>query len=378
MQIVADENIPYVREAFSTLGNVRTVSGRTLCRADLANTDILLVRSVTSVNESLLAQTSVRFVGTATIGFDHIDLEYLRKQEIGFANAPGSNAESTAEYVISALLVAAHQQGFDLKDKVVGIIGCGNVGSKVFQKLQALNVTCLRYDPPLQEKTVESHYVDLAKVFNADILTLHVPLETAGRYPTYQMVNADFLETLKENVILINTSRGKVIAESALLAHLAVHPKMNVILDVWDNEPQINLALLQRAMLATPHIAGYSLDGKARGTEMLYQAACRYLQCPVTWQSSDFLPPAPVTALTFSDRLDPIRAIFLAVTTCYDIRQDDAMLRLITNANRSGEFFDQLRKNYPIRREFSCLSLKIPQMYREVASQLRGLGFKVI
>ncbi|OQW95477.1 MAG: hypothetical protein BWK79_02310 [Beggiatoa sp. IS2] len=377
MQIVADENIPYVREAFSTLGHVRTVNGRTLGRTDLDKTDILLVRSVTPVTPSLLKGTAVRFVGTATIGFDHIDLDYLRQHDIGFANAPGSNAESTAEYVISALLITATQQHFQLKDKVVGIIGCGNVGSKVFQKLQALGVACLRYDPPLRDKTSVTHYVDLKDIFTADILTLHVPLEKEGRYPTYQMINADFLEKLREDVILINTSRGKIMVEPVLLAHLATHPKMNVILDVWDNEPHINHSLLQRALLGTPHIAGYSLDGKARGTEMLYQAACAQLHCPVTWQASDFLPPAPITALSFSNSIDEAKAIFLAVITCYDVRQDDATLRLIHSTTTPSEFFDQLRKNYSVRREFSSLNIEIPQQHATIARQLRGLGFEI-
>jgi len=376
MQILADENIPYVREAFTELGEVRTVAGRYLTRADLDQVDILLVRSVTQINAHLLEGSAVRFVGTATIGHDHVDLAYLKERGIGFANAPGSNADAAAEYVISALLVMAERHGFELKEKTVGIIGCGNVGARVWHKLAALGANCLPYDPPLQEQTGEE-YASLESVLAADIITLHVPLEKTGPYPTYHLVDAAFLDKLREDVILVNTSRGKVIDEHALFKKLTVHSQMNVILDVWKNEPRINLFLLQETALGTPHIAGYSFDGKVRGTEMLYQAVCRYFNCPPTWQMNTCLPESPLLRLTFSQAIDDLVAIRTAVLACYDVRRDDAALRLITKSPHPYLYFDELRKNYPMRREFNCVTIAVPPEKIELSKKLRALGFKV-
>jgi len=378
MQIIADENIPFVREAFTSLGDVRTVVGRHLSHTDLGSADILLVRSVTKVNEKLLAGSAVRFVGTATIGLDHIDLAYLQQHEIGFASAPGSNATSAAEYVISALLIIAERQGWRLRDKTVGIIGCGNVGSRVLQKLRALGANCVIHDPPLLEKTGNSNYVDLDSVLAADIVTLHVPLEKNGHYPTYHLVNANFLAKLREDVILVNTSRGAVVDETALQETLAARPAMTVILDVWENEPNINRLLLQRCTLGTPHIAGYSFDGKVRGTSMLYAAVCDYLQQPLTWQAQHCLPAPPLARLSFSPTVNDDDAIYTAVTACCDVRRDDAALRRLNQHTDYSKFFDNLRKNYPRRREFSCVEVEIPATKSILAKQLQGLGFQVI
>jgi erythronate-4-phosphate dehydrogenase len=377
MQILADENIPFVQKAFAHLGEVRTVAGRQLSRADLNEAEILLVRSVTLVNDKLLANSAVRFVGTATIGLDHIDLDYLRQQNIGFASAQGSNATAVAEYVISALLIIAQRQGFRLTDKTVGIIGCGNVGSRLFNKLTALGTNCIIHDPPLQEKTGNPNYVDLDTVLSADIITLHLPLEKGGRYPTYHLVNTEFLAKLRENVILINTSRGAVIDETVFLERLTTRPAMTIILDVWQNEPHINLSLLQRAALGTPHIAGYSLEGKVRGTEMLYTAVCDYFQCAPSWQAQTALPTPPLTRLSFSKTVDDEVAIHTAVMASYDVRRDETALRRINHAAHPNAYFDNLRKNYPVRREFNSVQIELPTEKTAIAAQLLGLGFQI-
>ncbi|MDM8564571.1 4-phosphoerythronate dehydrogenase [Candidatus Halobeggiatoa sp. HSG11] len=364
--ILADENIPLVQEAFSSFGKVNTVNGRNLTNADLTDVTTLLVRSVTKINAKLLANSSVSFVGTATIGFDHIDLDYLTENNIAFACAPGSNATAAAEYVISALLVLAERQNFQLKEKTVGIIGCGNVGSRVLKKLEALGIQCLVHDPLLQN----ANYVDLETILTADIITLHVPLEKDGDYPTYHLVNNDFLAELNDDVILINTSRGTVIDESALSLTLLARPNITVVLDVWKNEPNINKLLLQQVTLATPHIAGYSLDGKVRGTEMLYAKICEHFQQEKNWQPQ--LPPPPVTQLSFSNTIDDDVAINIAVMACYDIRKDDAVLRQMSSS------FDKLRKNYPLRREFNQLTIQLPPEKSTLAKRMQGLGFKVV
>jgi len=377
MHILVDENIPYGVEVFTTLGTVQSFHGRHLSTTDLATTDVLIVRSITPVNQKLLAGTPVSFVGTATIGTDHVDLAYLQQRDIGFASAPGCNATSAAEYVISALTVLAQQQDFDIRKKTVGIIGCGNVGSRVKAKLQALQIPYLIYDPPLQESSNSNEFVDLATVQQADILTLHVPLTTTGRYPTDTMVNAEFLRQLQDDVILINTARGQVLDEIALSYRLLAKPQTKVVLDVWRNEPHIQPLLLQQTALATPHIAGYSFDGKVRGTAMIYQAICDHFQLTPRWQAQDYLPMSPVT-LRFSSDLAARQALTTAILTSYDVRQDDAKLRLICQSDQPAVYFDNLRKHYPTRREFSCVTIQLPQSQQELAQQFTALGFHTV
>jgi len=378
MHIIADENIPYVKQLFENIGSVKTRPGRHLTASDLATAEILLVRSVTPVTAQLLANSHIRFVGTATIGYDHIDVDYLHQQHIGFARAPGCNATAAAEYVISALLTVAEYQDFSLTNRCVGIIGCGQVGGRVWQKLQALGVPCLLHDPPLQQQTARSDFVDLKTILTtSDIITLHVPLETQGDYPTYQLVNRQFLDQLPERAIVINTSRGAVVDEQALLTTLLKRPTLTAILDVWAQEPYINQALLEHAQLATPHIAGYSFDGKVRGTEMLYQALCDYFGLPQTASIQALLPPPPLTQLSFSATVDDWAAIRLAVRVCYDIRGDDARLRLMRHQKQPHEFFDNLRKNYPKRREFHSLQIQLPATQSHLATTLGALGFRV-
>lgn len=366
MNIFADENIPLVCEAFAQFGNITTFSGRHISADHLNDADILLVRSVTTVNEQLLKKSNIKFVGSATIGFDHIDLNYLQNQGIGFARAPASNAISAAEYVIAALFYLAQTQCFDLTQKTVGIIGCGNVGSRVLSRLQALGVKYLINDPPL--KLQQS--VDLKEILKCDIITVHVPLILDGEFPTFELINEAFLNELKDGTALINTSRGKVVDENALLKHA---DRLNLVLDVWRNEPNINQTLLEKTCLATPHIAGYSFDGKIRGTTMIYEACCEYFNVEKTWQPN--LPKPPIEKIVFSEQISKEKALHLAILACYDIRADDAKLRYIKNQTELNRYFDQLRKNYPIRREFSTLQIETQSI--DLIQYLLGLGFQV-
>jgi len=377
LHIFADENIPHSQTAFAEFGDVSLFNGRELKHADLQHADVLLVRSVTQVNAALLQDTPVQFVGSATIGFDHIDLDYLKQHKITFARAPGSNAVSAAEYVISSLLILARQQGFKLADKRVGIIGCGNVGSRVQQRLEALGVQCLPHDPPLQARqasTGDDHYVDRATVLTADIITLHVPLVHGGLHPTYELANQAFFEQFSDQGLFINTSRGDAVVESALKWKLNHAPDFNAILDVWANEPDIDTDLLQQVSLGSPHIAGYSLDGKLRGTEMIYRALCTHLQTTASWTAQQSLPPAAVLALHFSDSISDDQAIYQAVMSCYDSRDDDALLRQCVQ-DQSPHHFDQLRKQYRARREFSTLAIHLAKKRVKLHQQLTGLGF---
>jgi len=384
MKIVADANIPFVKQAFSSLGQVETCEGRGLTAEHLAGADILLVRSVTAVNASLLAHSKVKFVGSATIGVDHVDQDYLDNHAIVFANAPGSNATSAAEYVVAALLLTAQRQGFLLQEKSVGIIGCGNVGSRVLKRLTDLGVKCLVNDPPRAVNNTDLHYVSLEEVLTADIVTVHTPLTKQGIYKTYHLFNEQNFSVLKSNAIFINTSRGGVVDEMALKSIIHKRPDLTLILDVWENEPSIDMDLLKSVSIATPHIAGYSIDGKVRGTEMIYAAACRKYEHTSQWDATQADLPLPATidltkAQVLSQNLGQDQLLAQAVLSAYDILQDDANLRKLIGmpSIERADYFDKLRKNYAIRREFTNHRVRIPSEHKELSNKLKALGFNL-
>ncbi len=376
MHIVADENIPFVAQAFANLGTIQTVPGRALNAEHVRQADLLLVRSVTRVDAALLRNSRVRFVGTATIGEDHVDTAWLRQQGIAFASAPGCNAESAAEYVISALITLAETQDFDLSSKTIGIIGCGNVGGRVRAKCAALGMTCLIYDPPRQQRGVADDYAAWRDLLAADIVTLHVPLVKTGEHPTLRLANEAFFQALQPGAIFINTARGAVVDEIALAARLARTP-LWAVLDVWHNEPLISQALLRATALGTAHIAGYSQDGKAGGLNKIYQAACHFAGQTPVWDMEQVLPPPAISCLRLSTRVTPSEAVAKCVRVCYDLRADDAALRRSAQATDSGAYFDRLRKHYPPRREFRHLRVELDGDVPALRTRLAGLGFSV-
>jgi erythronate-4-phosphate dehydrogenase len=291
LKIVADENIPLVHEVFSGLGDVAVYRGRDIDTGTVASADVLLVRSVTRVDSALVADSSLRFVGTCTIGEDHVDKACLREMGIGFSSAPGCNANSVAEYVVAALLVLSKRHGINLRQSSLGIVGVGHVGSLVARKATALGMTCKLHDPPLAERTGDPSYVGLPEIQACDILSFHVPLERGGPYPTFHMVDTAFLAALKTDAILINTARGSVVDNEALKAALETGNLGGAVLDVWEGEPHMDTELLARVDVGTPHIAGYSLDGKVNGTTRIYEAVCRYFDLPATCNVAALLPP---------------------------------------------------------------------------------------
>ena len=290
MKIIADINIPCVKEIFNEFGEIDLIPGREISNKMIKDADVLLVRSVTKVNKELLSDSKVRFVGTATIGFDHIDIEYLKTNNIFFASAPGSNADSVAEYIISGLLNLSKKFNFNLKDKKVGIIGIGNVGSRVKKRLDILGVECLLNDPPKERETKNRIYLPLKRVLEiSDIITVHVPLNKTGIDATYHLINDSFISMMKNNSILFNTSRGKIMDETVIRKNR--NKLLALVLDVWETEPEVNIETLEMTDIATPHIAGYSYDGKVRGTEMLYHDLCVFLNKEEKWDKSEFIKP---------------------------------------------------------------------------------------
>jgi len=377
MKIVADENIPYVKEAFGALGEIHTLSGRAVSKETLAGADALLVRSITKVNEALLENTPVRFVATATIGEDHIDKAYLASKGIGFSSAPGCNANSVGEYIVAALHVLSERHGFDLTALKLGIVGVGNVGTKVYAKAMALGMQCVLNDPPLAGRTGDSKYRPMEEILDCDIITFHVPLEKAGQHPTYHLVDQAYLNRMKPGAILINSSRGPVVDNTALLEALETGLLAAAVLDVWEGEPQVNLDLLRGVDIGTPHIAGYSFDGKVNGTRQIYEAFCRFFGIGTSWDPSPLLPPPECPELVFEPPFES--AISKAVRSVYDILRDDADLRGVFGIAEpeQGKYFDALRKNYPRRREFFNTQVCLSEADEGLARQFAGLGFKL-
>ena len=276
LKIIIDENIAFAREAFNQFGQIILLPGKKITNQELQKADILIVRSVTQVNEDLLKNTAVKFVGTATIGTDHIDLDYLNKNNIVFADAKGCNAYSVAEYVITALLFLADKLDLKLSDKTIGIVGVGNIGSKVAAFANALGMKVLLNDPPLQRNGDKREFLPLDKILSTDIITFHVPLIKEGVDKTYHILDKEKMGLINKNAILINTSRGPVVDNKELI-NVIREKNLRVVLDVWENEPDVNLDLLKEVLIGSPHIAGYSREGKVNGTKMIYNALCNYL-----------------------------------------------------------------------------------------------------
>jgi erythronate-4-phosphate dehydrogenase len=370
MKLYIDENIPYATQFFSDFGEISFFSGRTLTAEQLSDADVLLVRSITKIDQCLLQRNkTLQFIGTATIGTDHIDLDLLKQKGIKFTSAPGCNKISVAEYVLSSLLIVSEKNQFQLIDKKVAIVGAGNTGSAVYEKLTALGMKCKLYDPPLQIAGDKRNFCSFDEVLDADIITLHVPKTFDGEFPTVHMFDASVLAKLNNKQILINASRGEVIDNCALLTQVRQGNKPTLILDVWENEPNIEKQLLPYVEIATPHIAGYSLDGKARGTEMLYQALCQQLGQEIRHKADDFVVKPTITDITINQPLSqPILKQLMHLI--YDVRRDDALFRQMIDQD---EGFDTMRKTYSERRELSTLTVNT------TASQiklLQSLGFK--
>jgi len=375
MKIVADANIPFVRECFSSMGEVEILSGRDITSQAVAKADALLVRSITPVNEELLRGGAVRFVGTATIGFDHVDLGYLERNHIGFASAPGSNANSAAEYIIAALLEIGRRHNLPLEGKSMGVIGVGNVGSRVARKGEALGMHVLRNDPPLQRQTGDPRYVPITALYDCDFITIHTPLTRAGIDKTFHLADARFFSSWKPGAVFLNASRGAVTDSEALKAAIRAGRLRAVVLDVWEDEPNIDTGLLEMVDLGTPHIAGYSFDGKVAGMIMIYNSLCEHFHLRPTRAIEDFLPPPGVPRLDLeTGELSDDQLLAHTVEQVYRIKRDDGNLRQIAQqpSNKRGPFFDDLRKHYPVRREFQNTTVALGNPREGLPMSLRG------
>lgn len=381
MEIWVDENIPQGKEAFGAHGNVVTFPGRSLANKDLRGADALIVRSVTRVNAELLEGTHVRFVGTATIGTDHVDQAYLGARGIGFTSAPGCNARSVGEYVAAALSHLETRKGFALPGRTMGIIGHGHVGKQVERMALALGLSVLKCDPPMEAaSSMRQAYVDLGTLLaKSDVISLHVPLVRGGPHPTLHLVDAGFFARLKHPVALLNTCRGEVIRESDLLVARAQGLIRHLVLDVFSGEPRIDPALCAQADLITPHIAGYSLPGKLNGTRDVAVAFRNFFGLADGWAPALPSPERPeiIHSPDFSARPDSdFRQT--CIERAYDIAADDKRLRQALASAEPAAAFDRLRREYPVRHEFPAFRVTaLPRDKAQLGKSLNNLGFQV-
>lgn len=371
MKILADENMPMVAELFGSHGEVQLVPGRLITPDQVADADILLVRSVTPVSQKLLAGSRVKFVGTATIGTDHLDLNWLTQQGIAVASAPGCNAAAVGDYVIAALSACEP----DWQRKTIAIVGCGNTGGGLHGRLKTLGVACRCFDPFLSRQQI-ADLTSFDAVLEADIICLHTPLTRSGPHPTWHLFDDKVLGRLRDDTLLLNAGRGGVIDNRALLARLE-QGQLRAVLDVWEGEPDIDLDLLQRVVLGTPHIAGYSLEGRLRGTLMIYNAFCRWSGNPDSLELDGVLElmggnAGQCSAVDVGDD-STLQSVALAA---YDPRRDHhQMVSAFAASGVSTEsVFDHLRKTYPPRREFSHFAPS-GNIAPPLAKQLQSLGF---
>ncbi|WP_339532832.1 4-phosphoerythronate dehydrogenase PdxB [Pseudomonas mucidolens] len=376
MLIVADENIPLLDAFFEGFGEVRRVPGRAIDRATLEQADVLLVRSVTNVNRLLLEGTPVRFVGTCTIGTDHLDLDYLKKAAIRWSSAPGCNARGVVDYVLGSLLTLAEIEGADLNQRTYGVVGAGEVGGRLVKVLKGLGWNVLVCDPPRQIAE-DADYVSLEQIVEqCDVISVHTPLKKSGHDSTWHLFDRQRLNQLKPGTWLINASRGAVVDNAALKTVLLEREDLQAVLDVWEGEPEVDVALADLCVLATPHIAGYSLDGKQRGTAQIYQAFCEHLGQAPSVQLSALLPQPWLAEVSLDANTDPAWALAMLCRSVYDPRRDDADFRrsLVGSVGEQRQAFDLLRKHYPLRREIDGLKVRINGESKDLSRIVAALG----
>lgn len=374
MKIVADDKIPFLKGALESHAEVLYIPGKQITRDVLMDSDALLIRTRTKCTENLLEGTSIRFIGTATIGFDHIDIHYCNKNKISWTNAPGCNSSSVQQYIAAALLKISLDYGFDLKTKTLGIIGVGNVGSKVEKFARFLGMNVLLNDPPRARQEGKMNYRSLKSVLSkSDIVTVHVPLNVVGEDYTYHLFNDEIFRKFKRGAWFLNTSRGEVTDTPALKKALKSGKLAGAVIDVWENEPDIDPELMQQAFITTPHIAGYSTDGKANGTAMVVNSLSNYFNLSLAnWYPKNIpLPFFPSVSIDCNGKSGE-EILREAVFHTYNIDEDNLRLRL------SPPDFEKQRGDYPLRREFASYAIKLKGGSLMIQQILEKLGFKII
>jgi len=380
MHILADENIPLVDEFFAGFGKIRRMPGRSINRAALENVDVLLVRSVTRVDRELLEGSAVRFVGTCTIGTDHLDLDYFEQTGIEWASAPGCNARGVVDYVLGSLLALSEVRGEALARRRFGVVGAGEVGGRLLEVLRGLGWDVRVCDPPRQVREA-GDFVSLDEILaECDVISLHTPLTLGGDWPTFHLFDQARLSRLRPGTWLINASRGAVVDNAALRDLLLQRPDLEAVLDVWEGETQVDVALAGLCRIATPHIAGYSLDGKLRGTAQIYAALCAARGVEPAIELAQLMPGPALTELAFASSAEPAEMLATLCRAVYDPRRDDADFRrsLLGDEAQRRAGFDLLRKQYPPRREIAGLKVRIGGHNPALATIVEALGARLL
>jgi len=375
IKIIADDKIPFLKGVLEPFASIEYLNYSQITNEKLKDVDALLIRTRTKCNKELLEGTKVKFIATATIGFDHIDTKYCDEKNIKWLNAPGCNSGSVMQYFASAILSLAHKKNISLKDKTLGIIGVGNVGSKVERFAKTIGMKVLLNDPPRERVEGKDKFVSLDELIShSDIITFHVPLNKEGNDKTFHLADKNFFNKFDNQKIIINTSRGEVIDTSALKEAIDEDKISSLVLDVWENEPNIDIDLLSKTDIATPHIAGYSADGKANGTSICVNALSDFFNLGLekNWYPKEI--PAPnnssLIEIDCSNKSEQ-EIIFDVINHTYKIYDDDFRLR------NSVQSFEKQRANYPIRREFHYYTLKLKNVYTSLQEIFMNLGFNL-
>jgi erythronate-4-phosphate dehydrogenase len=374
MKIVADDKIPFLKGALEPYAEMIYMPGKNITREILMDSDAMLVRTRTKCTENLLNGTGVRFIGTATIGFDHIDTQYCNRNNIAWTNAPGCNSSSVQQYIAAALMKISSENNVNLRDMTLGIVGVGNVGSKVEKFARTLGMNVMLNDPPRARKEGKKNFQSLNEVLSeSDIVTVHVPLNVEGDDITYHLFNEDALRKLKRGAWFINSSRGEVTNTRSLKEVLDSGRLCGAVTDVWENEPDIDIELMNQVFLATPHIAGYSTDGKANGTAMVVNSLSNFFNLPLTaWYPENV--PSPVSPYITIDCNGKSEETIVreAIVHTYNIDDDNYRLR------HSPSDFEKQRGEYPMRREFPSYTVKLIAGAEKIQRLLSELGFTIV
>lgn len=372
IKIIADNKIPYLKGVLEPYADIEYYPGKMITSRIVKDADALFIRTRTKCNRDLLDGSNVKFITSATIGFDHIDTDYCKKQKIIWTNAPGCNSSSVQQYVASALVTLSRKHGFSLRNKTLGVIGVGHVGTKVVSLAEYLGINVLLNDPPRMRNESPCGFVTLEGILrDCDIITFHVPLNMSGEDKTYHMIDDKLLEQTNHDSFVINTSRGAVADTNALKNALKSGKIAGAVIDVWEGEPEIDNELLDLADIATAHIAGYSADGKANGTAMSVQAVSKFFNLGIeNWRPDNKLLHDN-TVISINNKTKSYEDIIAeAVIATYNIMEDDKRMR------QSPGTFEKQREDYPLRREFSSFTVKLSNKDKEVERVLRRMGFK--
>jgi erythronate-4-phosphate dehydrogenase len=373
MKIIIDDKIPFIKGILEPYAEVMYLAGSGISKKDVKKCDALIVRTRTECNKELLEGTNVKFIATATIGYDHIDTRWCEANGIEWTNAAGCNSSSVQQYIASVLVNLSKKCNFKFENKTIGVVGVGNVGKKIVRLAETLGMRVILNDPPLARQRGPCGYVSLdGLIHEADIITLHVPLSFEGEDKTFHLIDEEKIKKFNPDTFLINSSRGEVIDNPALKNTIKHGVLKSAVLDVWENEPDIDLALVKMLDIATPHIAGYSVDGKANGTAMSVRALSKFFNLGIDHWVPENIPSADFTLIIIDASDKSLQEVVSeAIEKTYEVKNDDERFK------KAPQEFEKQRGNYPVRREFHTYTVELKNGTSEMVERIRELGFKL-